>query len=58
LLPPDDVMMRAGLVASFTFVNGQAQIEYHENVTEAHGSRVGPVVAPEEAAQRIAAASR
>jgi hypothetical protein len=57
-LPPDDVMTRAGLVATFTFIGGHAQVEYHEVVTLSGGSAVGQVVPPDEAERRIADASK
>lgn len=58
LLPPDDVMTRAGLVATFSFSNGQVQREYHEVVALSVGSAVGQVVPPDEAERRIADASK
>jgi hypothetical protein len=57
-LPPDDVMTRAGLVATFSFSNGQFQREYHEVVTLSGGSAVGPLVPPDDAERRIADASK
>jgi hypothetical protein len=53
--PPSDVMSRAGLVAVYTVRTGQVTAEYHNIETLPDGSRVGAIVSPDDAAQRLAA---